>query len=266
MPKSNKFRDAVANMMEAVTLDENGETKIINQEALDRADALINEMIIESAREWWTQLESAEDSLASMSDEISFADLNADSSHIETPALAVDVPDDPAVPATMESVLGEEEFNLDSIFEMDSYDRPMMDDSGDPEMGDGDEQYDDLLRGDDEEGIGDDTPMGDDMSDEYGGDDPDAMGTDNGGDDMGDLGGDPMGGGAEEFDFSILDDEGMGDLEGGDDMGGDPMMGGDDEPMDEPMPGDPEGGEYDAFDADADNGEEPTDEMTGMVR
>ncbi len=264
MPKSNKFRDAVANMMEAVTLDENGETKVINQEALDRADALINEMIIESAREWWSQLESAENSLADMSDEISFADMNADSSHVATPALAVDVAGDTPgeeLPATMESVLGEEEFNLDSIFEMDGYDRPMMDDAGDSDMEDGDENYDDLLRGDDEEGIGDDTPASDDMGDEFGGGgDMDAMGSN--GDEFGgdDMGVDPEGG-AEEFDFSILDDEGM----GGDDMGDDPMMGGDDEPMDEPMPGDLEG-DPEVFDPDADNDADVTDEMTGMVR
>lgn len=241
MTKSPMFRDVVSKMMEAVTLGSNGELKVLDESAMAEADKLLNTLVIEKARGWWDQLESAESDLAGMEDEINFADLEADPSH--APINPVDMDDefgdDMDVAKTLESAFGSKEFDLDSIFED-------FDDEDDTGPVDGDDAYDDLMRGDDEDGLGDEGPVGDDMDmdDE---DDLDAIGgtVDP---DMGDDGGDFGMGGDEEFNFDFLakdtlgTDDMAGDLGGDlgdDDLGGDEL--GDDfgdEGMDDDMTGD----------------------------
>lgn len=207
---SNKFHEVVTKMLEAVTLDDSGkEMRVLDESKFAEADELLHELIVEKAREWWAQLESAEGALSAMHDEIDFSEMNADSSHVASPALTMDV-DTGAdkVPATLESVMGENDFDLESIFETeDDEDKDDLDEMGHygeagNDVEDGDEGFDDMMRGDDEEGLGDDGPVGDDMGD-MDDDDMDAMGGDDdmmpGGDDDMDVDG--------EFDFSFLDDD-----------------------------------------------------------
>lgn len=203
MTKTDDFSKVVSTLMEAVTLEANGTLKVVNQKAMDTADELLGSLIVEMARDWWAQLESTEESLAGMADEISFSELNADPSHVTaTPIKTAAKP--ASVSATMEAALGGPEFDLRGIFEM-------AEDEFDGAPVDGDEGYDDLLRGDDDAGVGDGAPVdGDDELDSD--DDLDAMGA-QGGDDL-ELGSttdlDLDGG----FDFSFLDDQ-------SDDLGGD---------------------------------------------
>lgn len=221
MSKVVKFSEVISKMMEAATLDDKGAMKILDEDAMNEADQMINTMIVEKARDWWAKLESAEDSLADMSDEISFADLNGDASHIGSPAMGIDT-DDGQAPASLESMLEGTDFDLDSIFEAadededdEDIDEGMHYEDGEDEFGpeDGDDQFDDLMRGDDDDGLGDDGVDGDlDM-----GDDMDAIGGE------GDFGaddgmGDDLGG---DFDFAFLDDEGGEDEFGADDGTGD---------------------------------------------
>lgn len=222
MSKVTKFGEVVSKMMEAVTIGDNSkEITILDETAMSEAEELLNEIIVETARDWWAQLESAEDSLADMSDEISFSELNADPSHVGSPALDVGAGAADDAPASLESMLESEDFDLDSIFESDDDEEPVeeaMHYEDEDEFGpeDGDEQFDDLMRGDDENGLGDDGMDGDL---DFGDDDMDAIGGEDefgGSDELGaedDLGGD--------FDFDFLDDdgedfgdEGFGDEEG----------------------------------------------------
>lgn len=240
MSKVTKFSEVVSKMMEAVTIGKDSkDIEVLDESAMSEAEELLNQIIVETARDWWAQLESAEDSLADMSDEISFSELSADSSHVGSPALDVSAGAADDAPASLESMLESEEFDLDSIFEMadddededadEKVEEGMHYEDGE-EFGpdDGDDQFDDLMRGDDESGLGDDGMDGElDMGDD---DDMDAIG---GGDEFGaddgmmddDLGGD--------FDFDFLDDDGAdfgdGEPEGDDEFG--PM--GDDDDMEE---------------------------------
>ena len=243
MSNTGIFRDVVAKLMEGTTIDENNKLQVIDESIMAEADELLDGLLKETARDWWMQMESAEDSLASMQDEISFSEMNTDPSHVVSSPLALDT--DSADAPTMESMLGESEFNLDSIFN-----------EGDDDFGptDGDEQYDDMTTGNDELGLGDDTPT-----------DVDGSGYDDDMDSMGDDGmEDPMGdefGNAEEFDFSWLDDpmdDEFGDNAGdsmGDDLS-DPM--GDEGEFDDDM-GDPMEGFMES-DEDEDEDEDDKDD------
>jgi len=191
-------------MMESVTLDNDGNMQIIDEAGDAEAKELLSQLVLETARGWWSQMESAENSLADMSDEISFSEMNADPSHVNTADLPLEEP-------TVESLLMDENFNLDSILEMD--------DNFGPE--DGDENFDDMMRGDDDAGIGDDAPMDDEL-------------------DVDDGEMDALGGGDEElpddgdFDFSFLDDdENDVDLGDYDNVSGDDVLPDDELPDDE---------------------------------
>ena len=178
MNKTKKFSNIIMKMMESVTLDDDGNMQIIDEAGDAEAKELLSQLVLETARDWWSQMETAENSLADMSDEISFSEMNADPSHVNTADLPLEEP-------TVESLLMDENFNLDSILEMD--------DNFGPE--DGDENFDDMMRGDDKAGIGDDAPMDDELDVDDG--EMDALG--GGGDDeLPDDG---------DFDFSFLDDD-----------------------------------------------------------
>lgn len=228
MTKTDNFRDVISKMIEAVTLDDKGNLTVVNKTAMAEADELLNQLVVETARNWWAQLESAEDSLANMADEISFAELNTDPSHMATPAIKSPKP--MAAAPAMEAALGGPEFDLRGIFEM-------TEDDGDMGPRDGDDGYDDLMRGDDEAGIGDSAPTDGEL-DLDGGDELDAMGDDGMGDDFGASDDGLDGGGDGEFDFSFLDDQG--DDFDGDDLGSD--FGGDQGDGD--LGGDDLGGEF----------------------
>jgi hypothetical protein len=189
MSKTDKFGKVIMKMMESVTLDDNDQMVIIDEVAHDEASDLLSQLVVETARDWWSQLESSENSLANMADEISFAEMNTDPSHISTPALNI-AADEP----TIESMLEDEDFDLDEMLEMDG------DDFG---PADGDDEFDDLMSGNDEGGMGDD--MGGDDLDMDG--DMDAIGGEMDGDDY-DMDAEMDGGEeASEFNFDFLDDE-----------------------------------------------------------
>lgn len=187
MSKKSLFRDVIAKMTEAVTMDEDNNLQVIDKVAMAEADEHFNRLMVEQASEWWAQLESAEDALADMSDQISFSELNADPSHLSSPQLAIDEPTEPSIDGMMESA----EFNLSSIFE------ELNDDTGPI---DGDDEYDKLITGNDDEGIGSDiegTEFEDEMDDDL-----DIIG----GDDEGEE--DMLSDDGVDFDFSFLDDAG----------------------------------------------------------
>ena len=238
MSNTAMFRESVSKMMDSVTLDAKGNLKVLDEKKMAEAEELLNQMVVETSRNWWAQLESAEDSLADMSDEISFADMSADTSHVNTPRVPGKAKPAAAAPAapTLESMLKGKDFDFSSIFEGAGF--PMEDD-GAEDFGpaDGDEEFDDLQSGNDPEGLGDAGPMDDDGDDG----DLDAIGDDGMGDDMGgddDLGAD-LGDG--EFDFSFLDDDGAED-----DLGDDGAM------DDEGYAMDDDSVDADAFDAEVD--------------
>lgn len=223
MNKTDLFRKFVPMMMEAVTLDAKGNLKVINEAAMAKSEDLLSQVITETAREWWAQLESAEDSLANMADEISFSELNADPSHVASAPLPPKKTGKSSS-QTLESLLGGKDFNFGKIFEMAE--------DGHGDNLDGDEQYDDLMRGDDEAGIGHDGPIDDD-GDNLGQGDSD-FGADDQGDKFGDDSGfdDDLGDNDTEFDFSFLDDDtssddmdNFGDDQEGDDFGDDAESG-----------------------------------------
>ncbi len=239
MSNTAMFRESVSKMMDSVTLDAKGNLKVLDEKKMAEAEELLNQMVVETSRNWWAQLESAEDSLANMSDEISFADMSADTSHVNTPRVPGKAKPAAAAPAapTLESMLKGKDFDFSSIFEGAGF--PMEDD-GAEDFGpaDGDEEFDDLQSGNDPEGLGDAGPMDDDGDDG----DLDAIGDDGMGDDLGgddDLGAD-LGDG--EFDFSFLDD----DDSAVDDLGDDGAM------DDEGYAMDDDSVDADAFDAEVD--------------
>jgi len=177
MSNRDKFKEVMIKMMDAVTLDDNNNLVVVNEAADAEVEELLSELVLETARNWYSQLESAEDSLAGLEDEISFSEMNADPSHLVSPKLNV--------APTVESILDEGDFDLHSILEMDDEDEFGPDD--------GDDDFEDMRRGDDEAGIGDDDLVGDEDDD-----------------DMGSIGGDyedDQDMDDDEFDFSFLDDD-----------------------------------------------------------
>jgi hypothetical protein len=128
MTKTKKFSTIIMKMMESNTLDDAGNMQVIDEAGDAEAQELLGQLVLETARDWWAQMESTEDSLAAMSDEISFSEMNADPSHVTSPDLDIDN-------STVESMLMGEDFNLDSILEMDE------DEFG---PSDGDDDFDDM--------------------------------------------------------------------------------------------------------------------------
>jgi len=212
MSNTGIFRDVVAKLMEGTTIDKNNKLQIIDESVMAEADELLDNLLKETARDWWMQMEAQEDSLASMQDSIDFDEMNTDPSHVTLPPLALDKDD----ASTMESMLGESEFNLESIFSEDNDD--------DLTPIDGDDQHDEMLMG----GSG---PMDDDGEDYP--DDMDAMGDD---EDFDDPMGDEFGDTDPEFSFDFLNDDDPMD-DDGEDYPDDMDAMGDDEDFDDPMEG-----------------------------
>jgi hypothetical protein len=240
--------DILDSIFEGYSYD--GELKVINEKAARKAAGSLHRLVLEKSRDLWDQLEAAEGSLADVAEEISFEELNTDPSSMDTstgssapePVEAAPAADDAGLgmeAPTLESILGtNSDIDFDSIFEM----RPdhMMDAEGDPsEMVDGDQDYEDLEMGMDDNGMGspdmegdqlDGGQQGDQFGDEFGGQQGDQMGDQLGGqqgdqfgDEFGGQQGDQMGDqlGGQQMDGEIdLDSEGGFDfdldLEGGD--------------------------------------------------
>ena len=231
--------------------------KVVNEEAVDKAMDALGGMCLEVARDIWEDLDSAEDSLSDVAEELRFEEMNTgpDSLSLAVPGdTDAGVEDETAVAPeaelSMEGMLGADEFNLDDIFEgmsdhLDSVknqkgdghmpfdenlgDMPLEDEGED--VVDGDDDYQDLEMGMDDAGMGtsdaEDSEMGDD---EFGGN------GDNG--DFGDNGDVDM-----DMEPEMGDGLGMDDM---DDMG---MEGGE---------------EDDLFDFDLDLGMGDDDEMEGL--
>ena len=258
---SKKMTEILESVFEGYSLDDNGKLVVANEAASKKARESLHEMVLETARDLWDQLEAAEDSLSSVAEEIRFEELNTDPSSTTSDvahaaigaedAAAVDAPPAgaEAAPAlesakSIQELLGSDDLNLDDIFEnmdhLDSHenvsapagpdmpfdemmgDAHMMDSEDEGEVQDGDQDYDDLMIG-----MGDEGEMGDEgAAFDNGG--SDEMDYENGAaDDMGDpeANGDEFGG--DMGDEPPMDDNGFDfdlDLE-------DPM--GDDEEMDE---------------------------------
>lgn len=210
MSKTVMFQEIAAKFMESVAMDDDANLVVIDEEANAAAGSSLDALFTEIATEKWMALESAEDSLADMADQISFSELNADPSSVVSPEIGDVSTDEP----TIEGMLESDSFDLRSIF--------ALNEDGD-EMVDGDDEYDELVTGNDENGIGSDIE-----GSEFDNDD-DAL------DDMGDMGdiddGDVIGDDTE-FDFSFLDDNG--DDEESDDLV--PSFGDDEESDDELEP------------------------------
>lgn len=225
---SSMFRDVIVKMMQSITLDEDHNIEVVDEQLKEEADELLGQLVIETARRWWMECEDQEDSLSDMEDEISFDEKHGGRDSLRTPALGKSKKKKDE--NTVESILGMEEFDVSSILEMDD----------DEDVRDGDDEYDDMLRGDDD--MGHENHF-DDMEDE---DDMDAIGGEH--EDFGpeedeeDFG--PSEDSDEEFDFSFLNDEDDDDIEMDDDF----VMHGDDDDMDKPESDDEdEEGEYGDF-------------------
>ncbi len=273
MSRYNKIiKDILDGIMEGYTLDD-GKLKVVNEAATKAADAALHRLVLEKSRDLWDQLEAAEDSLTDVAEEISFEELNADPSSVDmTMSVGGNEPATPEVDAaamgaepTLENLLGSDDFDLTSVFEvMDAQEPPpaaghrdeptMMEEPGDEDdVVDGDEDFSDLEVGMDDNDMGSSDMEGDEFDngngDEFG--DPemngDGMDIDNG-DEFGDgMDMEPEGGmdmdNGDEFDFDLdlgseddMDDleGGMDDLEGGmDDLEGAPMGNGEEEETDE---------------------------------
>lgn len=258
MSRYNKLiKEILDGIFEGYAL-EDGKLKIVNEGAAKTADSALHKLVLEKSRDLWDVLESNEESLADVAEEISFMELNADPSSVDTSVPVVDASGEEQQQVqepTLENLLGAEDFDLGGIFEVlgvhdgkmargeprmhDSDDRVTEAPGDEEDVEDGIEDREDMEWGGDEAGLG--------SSDEEGEEgvpgDLEMGGDEMGGDEMGDEGmmdlepeGGEMGDGGMTFDF---------DLElGGDELGDEPMGG---EPMgdlegEEPM-GDLEGEE-----------------------
>lgn len=227
MPNNENLHTVVMDkFFEGFALKKDGALKVVNEDAAKQASSALSKIVLEQARDWWGQLEAAEDSLSNIADEISFEELNTDTSSQEMSHGSIsDGDDEPVMPEpeemTMESadlknLLGSEDFDLSSIFEMDDMDDE--DDDADGEVVDGDEEMDDLKLGMDSMSgeDGEDADMRD-LGDEDGMDELEDMDDDDFGDESVSVSLDPeadpeMGeyGDEEEFDFDLgSDDEGL---------------------------------------------------------
>jgi len=252
MSRYNKMMtEVLENIFEGYTLDDNGKLVVSNEGATEKAQESLHQLVLEVSRELWDRLEAADDSLASVAEEIRFEELNTDPSSMSgaitqsapaEDAAAVDAPAEPALESadSISELLSADDLNLDDIFEnmdhMDNHqntpapagpDMPFDEMTGGMGTGsiasgvgyedeggdveDGDDDYDALSMA-----MGDDEMGGEpEMDGDY-----DDMGEPEMGGDYDEMGGEPeMGddyddmGGDEGFDFDL-------DLE-------DPEMGGD---------------------------------------
>ena len=274
MSRYNKMMSAVLDaIFEGYTLDGSGKLVVRNEEASKQAQEHLHTLVLEKARELWDQLEAAEDSLASVAEEIRFEELNTDPSSTATAtthaavapedAAAVDAPPADAEAATalesadsISELLSADDLNLDDIFEnMDHLDNhqntnvpagPDMpfDEGMGHEMGEmGGMSAGNMASG----------PMMDDEGD--GDEDYDALTVGMG--DEAPMGGDPA---ADEFgaEDDLEGDMGDPDMNGDPDMG-DEMNGGDDMGFDFDLDLEDPEGMGDEFGAE----EEPVEMMGG---
>lgn len=272
MSRYNKMMSEVLDaIFEGYTLDDGGKLVVRNEDASKKAQEHLHNLVLEKARELWDQLEAAEDSLASVAEEIRFEELNTDPSSMSgavthsavapEDAAAVDAPpaDAEAAPAlesadSISELLSADDLNLDDIFEnMDHLDNHQNTNvPAGPDM-----PFDEALgeMGGMSAGNMAAGPMMDDEGGPMDGDDDyDALQVGMG--DEADMGGDPS---ADEFGAED-------DLEG--DMG-DPALNGDPDMGDEMNGGDDMGFDFDLDLEDPDMGddlggeEEPVEMMGG---
>ena len=181
---------------------EGGKLSVVNEDAAKKATDTLHTLVLEKSRDLWDQLEASSDSLAEYSDEINFEEMAADPSSIantvsfrpdedevvndaDVDVDEMDMDDDMDYESndTFEAVsnlLGSEQINFDEIFtehghdhldDEESDDEPSMpfenhgDDDSEEEMVDGDEDYDDLMMGMDDAGMGS-SDMESDMNDD----------------------------------------------------------------------------------------------------
>ena len=209
-----------------------GKLKVINERAAKKAAGSLHKLVLEKSRDLWDQLEAAEGSLADVAEEISFEELNSDSSSVDMSQGGVATqqaaaPEEGQAEAmaepTLEGILGAaDEMDFDSIFEMGmgqqssmgvdpgmtrTSEPTMMDEYGDEkeEVVDGDEDYSDLEMGMDDNGMGS-SDMEGQQGDQFGDQQQD--------DDM--MGGQQ----GDQFGDQQMDDMGMQDGQQDDMMGG----------------------------------------------
>ena len=263
MSRYNKLiKEILDGIFEGYAL-EDGKLKVVNESAAKSADSALHKLVLEKSRDLWDVLEANEESLADVAEEISFMELNADPSSVDTSVPVVDASGEEQQQVqepTLENLLGSEDFDLDSIFEVLGVhdgkvhrDEPTMHDpedrvnegpEGEEDVEDGVEDREDMEWGGDDAGLGSSDEEGEEgvPGDLEMGDEP-PMG-DEGGEMMDLEPGDEMGDEGATFDFDLeLGDDSMGDLEGGEEPPMDDLEG--EEPMgdlegEEPM-GDLEG-------------------------
>ena len=220
---------------------------LVNEGAAKQASDKLHMLVLEKSRELWDMFESSDDSLSHLADEIDFEEGEADPSSIDDGA-DIDVSES----ADISSLLGANDFDMKSIFEMSE---------DEDEMVDGDEDFEDLQLGMDDSGMGAGDLESSDLDD-----------TEDGDEELDGLEDDDMEGDLDlemELDFDAdeemgMEDElGMGgglegdldadidmDLEMGDDLDADADL---DLEMDDDMEGD------DSFDFDLDFGDDEGD-------
>ena len=64
--------------------NKDGKLEVVNEKAAKKAEDLIHTLVLEKSRDLWDQLEAAEGSLQEIADEISFEEMHADPSSIDT--------------------------------------------------------------------------------------------------------------------------------------------------------------------------------------
>ena len=120
--------EVLENIFEGYTLDDNGKLVVTNEGATEKAKDSLHQLVLEVSRELWDRLEAADDSLASVAEEIRFEELNTDPSSTSAAiaqaapaedAAAVDAPAEPALESadSISELLSADDLNLDEIFE-----------------------------------------------------------------------------------------------------------------------------------------------------
>ncbi len=186
MSRYNKLiKEILDGIFEGYSL-EDGKLKVVNESAAKSADGALHKLVLEKSRDLWDQLEAAEGSLSDVAEEISFEELNADPSSVDMtlhaganePAPQVDAAAAGETEPTLENLLGSDDFDLSSVFEgldhLDDADGMADNTKGEPTMMeepgadeedvvDGDEDYENLEIGMDDNDMGSSDMEGDDL-------------------------------------------------------------------------------------------------------
>ena len=252
MSRYNKLiKEILDGIFAGYALDEDNKLKVVDEAATKTADAALHKLVLEKSRDLWDQLEAAEGSLQDVAEEITFEELNADPSSVDmTLTTGGNEPETPDVDAaamgaepTLENLLGSDDFNFNSVFEvLDANEPPMADggpkdeptmmeqpgDEEEEDVVDGDEDFTNLEVGMDDNDMGSSDMEGDPELDDLNGD-PELGGPEddlNGDPELDDLNGDPemdlepeggdeLGLGDEfDFDLGLGDEDPNGDIEG----------------------------------------------------